>query len=45
LRHLIFPPSSVGINFKRKEVAGDTSKAVRFSRNAAELGYEMTEND
>jgi len=29
----------------RKEVAGYTSKAIRCSRNAARLGYEMTEND
>ena len=29
----------------KKEVAGDTSKAARCSRNADRLGYEMTEND
>jgi len=40
-----FPSSSVGINFMKKEIAGDTSKAVTCSRNAAKLGYEVTEND
>jgi len=29
----------------KKEIAGDTSKAVTCSRNAAKLGYEVTEND